>query len=315
MAKTNPEIDLNALAEEQSEKPAKKKKNKRKMDPVSKVILVISIIVFLGSGGYLVYKYFGEPLLEQMELASYKKDYHSEEPSTADNGVWNNEEQEKEEERLSDRTLASFKTIRELNSDVVGWINVPNTLVDYPVVQSKDNYFYLKHNVNKEYNGSGCPFLDYRNSVKPDSDTRSLIIYGHHRRNGTMFAQLTNYNDVDFYKENPVIRFDTVYERGEWIVFSNFRATTSWATGTPFNYIRTEFKDDADFLKFVDEIKKRSLITTPVDVRGDDQILLLSTCSYEKNNWRMIIAARRVRKGENKIDVSSAVKAAHPLMP
>ena len=71
MAKTNPEIDLNALAEEQSEKPAKKKKNKRKMDPVSKVILVISIIVFLGSGGYLVYKYFGEPLLEQMELASY----------------------------------------------------------------------------------------------------------------------------------------------------------------------------------------------------------------------------------------------------
>ena len=130
-----------------------------------------------------------------------------------------------------------------------------------------------------------------------------------------MFAQLTNYNDVDFYKENPVIRFDTVYERGEWIVFSNFRATTSWATGTPFNYIRTEFKDDADFLKFVDEIKKRSLITTPVDVRGDDQILLLSTCSYEKNNWRMIIAARRVRKGENKIDVSSAVKAAHPLMP
>ena len=149
MAKTNPEIDLNALAEEQSEKPAKKKKNKRKMDPVSKVILVISIIVFLGSGGYLVYKYFGEPLLEQMELASYKKDYHSEEPSTADNGVWNNEEQEKEEERLSDRTLASFKTIRELNSDVVGWINVPNTLVDYPVVQSKDNYFYLKHNVNE----------------------------------------------------------------------------------------------------------------------------------------------------------------------
>ncbi len=292
-----------------------KRKNRKKMDPVSRIILFISVIVFLGSGGYLVYKYFGEPLLEQMELSSYKKDYKSEEPSTADDGVWNNEEPKKEEERLEDGTLASFKVIRELNSDVVGWITIPNTQIDYPVVQAADNYFYLRHNINKEYNYSGCPFLDFRNSVKPGSGTRNFIIYGHHRRNGTMFAKLTNYNDIEFYKENPVIRFDTIYERSEWVVFSNFRATTSWATGTPFNYIQTDFKDDADYLKLIDEIKKRSLITTPVDIAADDQILLLSTCSYEKSNWRMVIAARRVRDGESKIDVSSAVMAFRPLMP
>ena len=294
----------------------KKRKRKTKMDPVSRVILVISIIVFLGSGGYLLYKYIGEPYLEQLELASYKKDYKSEQPSQAEDGVWNNDqEEEKEEERLADGTLASFQEIRELNQDVVGWITVPDTLIDYPVVQSKDNYFYLRHNINKEYNNSGCPFLDYRNNVKPDSGARNLIIYGHHRRNGTMFAQLKKYNDVDFYKENPVIRFDTIYERCEWIIFSNFRATTTWASGTPFNYIRTDFKDDNDFLDFVEELRKRSLITTPVDVRADDQILLLSTCSYEKSNWRMVIAARRVREDEKTIDVNSAVKAAHPLMP
>ena len=294
---------------------ANKKKYKRKMDPVSKVILFISVIVFLGSGGYLVYKYFGEPYLEQLELASYKKDYQSEDPSTAEDGVWNNNEKKEEEERLEDGALASFQTIRELNSDVVGWINISNTLIDYPVVQTKDNSYYLRHNINKEYNYSGCPFLDYRNSVKPDSDTRNFIIYGHHRRNGTMFAQLKKYNDVDFYKENPVIRFDTIYNRSEWIIFSNFRATTTWASGTPFNYIQTDFKDDAEFLKFVDELKKRSLITTPVDVRADDKILLLSTCSYEKSHWRMVIAARRVRDGESKIDVSKAYKATNPLMP
>ena len=315
MSYMNDEQDLFTIEEERRQKTKKKKKYKKKMDPVSKVILFISVIVFLGSGGFLVYKYFGEPYLEQLELASYKKDYKSEDPSTAENGVWKNEEAKKEEPRLEDGTLASFKTIRELNSDVVGWINVPNTLVDYPVVQTKDNYFYLKHNINKESNGSGCPFLDYRNSVKPDSDTRNFIIYGHHRRNGTMFAQLKNYNDVDFYKENPVIRFDTIYDRSEWIIFSNFRATTSWSTGTPFNYIQTEFKDDEEFLKFVNELKKRSLITMPVDVRADDKILLLSTCSYEKNHWRMVIAARRVRDGESKIDVNSAVKASDPLMP
>ena len=314
MAKTNEEYDLFELEEELNAK-ANKKKYKRKMDPVSKVILFISVIVFLGSGGYLVYKYFGEPYLEQLELASYKKDYQSEDPSTAEDGVWNNNEKKEEEERLEDGTLASFQTIRELNSDVVGWINISNTLIDYPVVQTKDNSYYLRHNINKEYNYSGCPFLDYRNSVKPDSDTRNFIIYGHHRRNGTMFAQLKKYNDVDFYKENPVIRFDTIYNRSEWIIFSNFRATTTWASGTPFNYIQTDFKDDAEFLKFVDELKKRSLITTPVDVRADDKILLLSTCSYEKSHWRMVIAARRVRDDESKIDVSKSYKATNPLMP
>jgi sortase, SrtB family len=298
------------------ERPQKKKKRKKTgMDPVSRVILVISVIVFIGSGGYLLYKYFGEPLLEQMELASYKSDYQSEQPSPAEDGVWSNDEETEEEERLEDGTLASFKDIRALNGDVVGWITIPNTLIDYPVVQTKNNVYYLGHNINKESNGSGCPFLDYRNDVKPGSGTRNLIIYGHHRRNGTMFAQLKKYNDVDFYKENPVIRFDTIYERSEWIIFSNFRATTTWATGTPFNYIQTEFKDDAEFLKFVGELKKRSLIDTPVEVRGDDQILLLSTCSYEKSNWRMVIAARRVRADEKTIDINSAVKAAHPLMP
>ena len=99
MAKTNEEYDLFELEEELNAK-ANKKKYKRKMDPVSKVILFISVIVFLGSGGYLVYKYFGEPYLEQLELASYKKDYQSEDPSTAEDGVWNNNEKKEEEERL-----------------------------------------------------------------------------------------------------------------------------------------------------------------------------------------------------------------------
>ena len=316
MATNYPEYDLFELAEQsRTDTGRKKKKNKTKMDPVSRVILIVSIIVFLGSGGYLIYKYLGEPYLEQRELASYKSDYKSEEPSTAEGGVWNNEEKKEDEQRLEDGTLASFKSIRELNSDVVGWINIPNTLIDYPVVQAKDNSYYLSHNVNKNRSQSGCPFLDYRNSVKPDSTTRNFIIYGHHRRNGTMFSQLKNYNDPKFYKENPVLRFDTIYERSEWIIFSNFRATTLWSTGKPFNYIQTEFKNDEEFLKFVGEIKKRSLITTPVDVKADDRILLLSTCSYEKGGWRMIIAARRVRDGESKIDVSSAVKASNPLMP
>lgn len=312
--------DTNVIADEDMKKTTNQKKNKKnskkkKMDPVSKVILTISIIVFLGSGGFLLYKYIGEPLLEQWSLSSYKDDYQSEDTPSADNGVWNNENQNEDEERLENGILSSFKNILELNSDVVGWITVPNTPIDYPVTQTTDNSYYLTHNINKETNSSGCPFVDYRNIIERDKLSRCTIIYAHHRRNGTMFAKLKNYNDIDFYKENPVLRFDTIYNRNEWVVFANFRTTVSTATGTPFDYLRTDFDNDDDFTDFISEIRKRSLIDTPVDVTADDEILLLSTCSYEKANWRMVIAARKVREGETTIDVSSASKASNPLMP
>ncbi|MGN0473733.1 MAG: hypothetical protein ACI4IJ_01455, partial [Acutalibacteraceae bacterium] len=83
----------------------------------------------------------------------------------------------------------------------------------------------------------------------------------------------------------------------------------------PYQYIRTSFKDDKDFTDFVADLRKRSLIDTPVEVTADDEILLLSTCSYERSGWRMIIAARKVRDGETSIDVSSAAMAKNPLMP
>ncbi len=312
--KTAKKEEKEALKAAKQEKKASKKKKKKKMDPVSKVILTISIIVFVGSGGYLAYKYIGEPILEQMELAAYKKDYDSAHTPSANDGVWEDDDKQ-EEERLENGMLASFKNLIELNSDVVGWISIPNTPIDYPVTQTTNNSYYLKHNINKEENYSGCPFVDYRNIIEPGKLSRCTLIYGHHRRNGTMFAKLTKYNDIEFYKENPVIRFDTVYDRNEWVIFANLRTSTNSQYGKTYQYIRPNITDDDEFLEFVDELRERSLIDTPVEVTADDDILLLSTCSYERTGWRMIIAARRVRDGETSIDVSSATMAKNPLMP
>lgn len=306
---------LKATKQEEKVTKKAKKKSKIKMDPVSKVILIISIIVFIGSGGYLAYKYIGEPILEQLELAAYKKDYDGAKTHSADDGVWEDGEKEEEEERLPNGMLASFKNMIELNSDVVGWITIPNTPIDYPVTQTTDNNYYIRHNINKEYNYSGCPFVDYRNVIKPGELSRCTLIYAHHRRNGTMFAKLTKYNDIEFYKENPVIRFDTVYDRNEWVVFANLRTSTSSKYGKTYQYIRPNIEDDDEFIKFVGELRERSLIDTPVEVTAEDDILLLSTCSYERTGWRMIIAARKLREGETSIDVSSATKAKNPLMP
>ncbi len=304
-------------------KSKSKSKKKKKSDPLTNVILALSICIFLGSAGFLAYKYVAEPIIQNKMMEKYRESHKNDVAQSATNGVWENNTEGtdvnvvKEEARLDNGMLAAFKDNVEMNPDIIGWISVPNSPISYAVTQKKDdkNTYYLTHNVNKDYDAAGCPFLDYRNEVGPGKLSKCSIIYGHHRRNGTMFAKLKYYDEIDFYKQNPVITFDTIYDRAQWVVFANFRATSSSDTGKIFKYIKTSFKDDTEFLNFVAAIKKRSLINSPVEVNADDQLLILSTCSYEKAHWRMVIVARKVREGETKIDVSSAEINPSPLMP
>lgn len=298
-----------------------KSKKKKKSDPLTNVILALSVCIFLGSAGFLVYKYVAEPMILSKKMEQFQDAHKGHEVQQAENGVWQETEEPTvvEEKRLENGMLEQMAALLDKNADIVGWIQVPNTPIDYAVTQRKKdtlNSFYLNHDVNQEYNAAGNPFLDYRNDVGPDNTlSKCSIIYGHHRRNGTMFAKLKYYDEIDFYKQNPVITFDTLYDRKKWVVFANFRATASSDTGKIFKYIKPTFKDDTEFLNFVAAIKKRSKINTPVEVNADDKILLLSTCSYEKANWRMVIAARQLRDGETSVDVSSAELNPTPLMP
>lgn len=308
-------IDVPDVPAEPVSEPNTKKKNKKKKksDPLTNVILALSICIFLGSAGFLVYKYVYEPI----HLSNSMKNVVSDDDhavQAAENGVWQNEEPV-EEERNDKGILKKYEKALAQNSDMIGYIQVPNTPIKYAVTQTKDNNYYLTHTFAKEYNAAGNPFLDCKNVVGPNGElSQCSIIYGHHRRNGTMFAKLKNYDDVEFYKQNPVIQFDTIYDTGEWVVFADFRATTNSTTGKIFDYMKYDFKDDEAFLNFVAAIQKRSYFTTPIEVKADDKILLLSTCSYEKQYWRMVIAARKVREGET-IDVRTAEKNVKVLWP
>lgn len=309
---------LDTIEAPASAKTEKKSKKKKKSDPLTNVILALSICIFLGSAGFLVYKYVIEPMQLENSINDIKQSTGSDnnEVKSADNGIWKSDKNEKvEEERNEQGVLKAYEKLVEQNPDTVGWIQVPNTPIDYPVVQAKDNNYYLTHTFAKEYNAAGCPFLDHQNVVGPNGQlSQCSVIYAHHRRNGTMFAKLKNYDEVDFYKQNPVIKFDTIYDRSDWVVFADFRATTNSSTGKIFEYRKFDFKDANSFNNFVTAIKKRSYFTTPVEVNENDQILLLSTCSYEKEHWRMVIAARKVREGEV-IDVRSAEKNKSVIWP
>jgi len=214
-----------------------------------------------------------------------------------------------------------YELLLQQNPDCVGWITVPNTNVDNPVYQTGDNDFYLDHNGIKEKSVYGAVFADYRDIISRAGNTKNVTLYGHHMKDGSMFAQLHRYKNISFYKENPVITFDTIYGTGgQYKVFACMitNADNMDDNGYFFDFAAPSFRSDADFMSWVEQIRRRSLYNTAVDVNANDQILTLSTCTYEIKGTDLlcVVVARKVRDGEsvavNTGDVTTNSKIIYP---
>jgi sortase B len=208
--------------------------------------------------------------------------------------------------------LLQFQELLEKNEDTKGWITIPGTNIDYVVVQSgkEDPEFYLFKGFDKEYNKAGTLFLDHQSSV--ENKTRNLVIHGHNMvsTKEKMFRKILSYkNDIDFYREHPIIYFDTIYETGTWKIFAVFITPPDPTAEDFFEFRKSTFKDSSEFLNFVYQIRIRSLINVDsVDINENDELLTLSTCSYEVNDdYRTVLVARKVREGEDiTVDTKSA---------
>lgn len=213
--------------------------------------------------------------------------------------------------------LEKFNRLLELNPDVKGWIQINGTNINYPVLQSSidDPEYYLTRNINKEEDRFGSIFLDTYTNI--ETPTQSLLIHGHNMSStGNMFHELMNYNDLDFLKENSFIQFDTLYEESIWKIFAVFKTNGSSEQEKLFDYQRGSFQDSSDFLNYVYQIKARSIFNIPLDISEEDQLLLLSTCSYELPNYRTVIVARKLRLGESKEQSEESItKNKSPLYP
>lgn len=214
--------------------------------------------------------------------------------------------------------LLHFQQLLTVNEDVKGWISIPDTNTDYVVVQSaKSNpSYYLNRNLLKKKDKSGSIFLDEESSI--ENNSKNLVIHGHNMKSTkNMFHSLVFYKNLDYYKERPVISFDTIYLEGDWKIFSVFITNGSSKKEKLFDYTKSDFKDSSEFLNFVYQIRVRSLYNIDtVDVNESDQLLTLSTCSYELENYRTVIIARRIRDGEDAtVDVTSVQTNENPLYP
>lgn len=179
-----------------------------------------------------------------------------------------------------------YRSLMEINKDIVGWISVPNTVIDYPVVQAKDNNYYLRRDIYGDKATAGTIFMDYRSDAKAEG--KHIILYGHHMRNGSMFKDLVKYKNEEFFQQNDYISFNTLYDEIKWEVFSVY------VSDADFNYRQTEFSSDEKYLNFLNKLKSLSMFEKAIELKAEDQLLTLSTCTYEYDDARFVVHARRV---------------------
>ena len=211
-----------------------------------------------------------------------------------------------------------FKDLKSINSEFVGWLRISDTGVDVPVVQTGDNEAYLRKDFYGNYSVYGNPFLDYRNQLKNlfnskdkklTAADKNTTIYGHNMLDNMVFAELLGYKELAFYREHPLIEFDTIYGQSKWKIISAFlvNSTADLDEGYTLEY---NFVDcyEKNFAAYLEELQKRSFIHTGVDVNADDVLLTLSTCDKsEIEEGRFVIVARMVRPGESEqVEVQKA---------
>lgn len=182
-----------------------------------------------------------------------------------------------------------FNELLTKNSDTVGWVQVKGTNINYPIVQTTDNSYYLSHAFDKSVNDAGWVFMDYRNDAI--NFNQNTIIYAHSRYNGTMFGSLKNILNSSWYtnKENHIIRLSTPTENTMWQVFSVYTVPKE------SYYITPSFNTEEEYSEFLDTVKSRSEVDFSGTVNTSDKVLTLSTCKDNYGN-RIVMHAKLIKK-------------------
>ena len=190
--------------------------------------------------------------------------------------------------------LDEYKTLYEKNKKLIGWLKIDDTIIDYPVMQTGDNSYYLEHNFNQEYDKNGSLFLDYNCSIYPRST--NLIIYGHHMKSGQMFGQLQKYAKESYGEKHSIITFDSIYEKATYQVMYVFRSQVYNEDDLVFKYYQfIDANSQKEFDSYMNEMAEMSLYDTGVTASYGDSLLTLSTCDNSQTDGRFVVVAKRIK--------------------
>lgn len=262
----------------------------KKRDRRRKLLVFLCSIIAVGCFGYFgVYSFFVERNESDYEKLSQLKG-NSALTGSLFHGVTIHYTQEEEVEL---EVLEEYQTLYNKNRRLIGWLKIDDTNIDYPVMQTINNEYYLDHNFNQEYDKNGSLFLDKDCDVVHRNT--NLIIYGHHMKSGKMFGNLNNYSSKEYGEKHSLIQFDTIYEKGTYEVMYVFRSRIYNEDEVVFKYY--QFLDAAsatEFDSYMQEMAALSLYDTGVTASYGDELLTLSTCDSSETDGRFVVVARRV---------------------
>lgn len=255
------------------------------MKKYKKIICMIAAVCLLGAAafcGFRIYSHYAHES-EQEEIfdkiAEVVEQAQTGESETAD--VLLTEEE---------TVLAEYGELYLQNTDMVGWLSIAGTNINFPVMQTPNNpNYYLKHNFEKEYSDLGTPYVQ-ENCDLLTSD--NLVIYGHHIKGQKMFGVLENYKNKDFYEEHKTIRFDTLIKRGEYEIIAVFKTVAYSSAGFRY-YDFVSAEDENAFNAYIAKCKELALYDTGVTAEYGDRLITLSTCEYSAQNGRLVVVAKR----------------------
>lgn len=283
---------------------------------ILKIIVLVAIVAFLTGAGLLLKFYVIDPGVNKANMSEIRDVFYSstELVTDAQGNIISS----------PDEVVKNWAGLEKINKEIVGWVKIDNTPVDYPVLFHKEdtlkNQFYLYKNYKKQQSDFGSIFLDFR--CAEGVDNQHVVLHGHNMgSDDSMFGSLLNYclkdgwaqGNTKYYKSSPIVNFDTPKADGEWIIFAVMKIDVTNGNKAIFNYLQTDFDGSAQYMNFIYNIKARSYLNVDVPINEDDRLLTLSTCSYETDNMRTIVVARKVRDNEDVSKYVSSVKAATPL--
>lgn len=194
-----------------------------------------------------------------------------------------------------DRILPQYVDIYGQNQDMVGWLSISGTPIDYPVLQSEVRDYYLRRDFYGNKNANGQLILD--SACDPWTPSYNLVISGHNMKSGKMFGTLANYASKSYWAKHKTFTYDSLMREGTYVVFAAFYSADYDVDEEGFRYnADIRYKLDADM--WLEEVRRNQVYDTGIDVEFGDEIITLTTCLYQRENGRFVVVARRVRDGE-----------------